>query len=148
MIPQSVISMRYFYIEPEVSGELGDGTVMDTTVHPPKVDKLNYQFGSWLGDDLIESFPCYIVSERLAEKMKEGDFSGFVLDEVMVTKSQDFDEVSTIKHLTKFYWLKVNGKPFKNDISISDDHRLLVSEKLFKLIRSFNLNYADVEIFE
>ncbi len=92
--------MRYFYIEPEVSGELGGGTSMDTTVHPPKVEKLNYEFSSWLGDDLIESFPCYIVSERLADKLKQSHFSGFVFDDVTVTKSSDFNDISTIKHLT------------------------------------------------
>ncbi len=72
-------NMRYFYIEPEVSGELGEGTLMDTTVHPPKVEKLNYEFSSWLGDDLIESFPCYIVSERLAERLKKVIFLDLIL---------------------------------------------------------------------
>lgn len=140
--------MRYFYIEPEFSGELGEGTLMDTTVHPPKVEKLNYEFSSWLGDDLIESFHCYIVSERLAERLKKSDFSGFDFDEVEVTKSSEFDEVSTIKHLTKFYWLKVEGKPFLSDIAISEDQRLLVSEDLLTLMKSFHLNYADIELFE
>lgn len=140
--------MRYFYIEPEVSGELGGGTSMDTTVHPPKVEKLNYEFSSWLGDDLIESFPCYIVSERLADKLKQSHFSGFVFDDVTVTKSSDFNDISTIKHLTRFYWLKVNGKPFEDDVSISEDSRLLVSEELLNVMFNFNFNYADIELCE
>ena len=55
----------YYFIEPEVAGGWGGNTIADTSVHPPKISKLHYQFDGWLGDDLLESFPCFIVSESL-----------------------------------------------------------------------------------
>jgi hypothetical protein len=36
----------YYYIESEVAGGLGGGTVLDASVHPPVVDSLEFQFGS------------------------------------------------------------------------------------------------------
>ena len=35
--------MKYVYVEPEVAGGLGQGTEMDTSVHPPVVRKLQYE---------------------------------------------------------------------------------------------------------
>lgn len=43
-------TVKYFYLEPEVSGGLGDDAIMDTGVHPPVVTRLHYEFDGWLGD--------------------------------------------------------------------------------------------------
>jgi hypothetical protein len=45
--------MQYI-LEPEVSGEIGERTVIDSSVHPPIVSYLHFVFMGWLGDDLIE----------------------------------------------------------------------------------------------
>jgi hypothetical protein len=34
---------KYFLIEPEVAGELGADTVMDSSVHPPRVSELHHE---------------------------------------------------------------------------------------------------------
>src|SRR3954454_10828086 len=60
----------YFALEPEVAGQLGDTTMLDTSVHPPVIQRLEYRFDGWLGDDLLESFPCFVVTERLANELK------------------------------------------------------------------------------
>lgn len=36
--------MKFFYIEPEVAGGFGERTRLDTTVHPPVVHELEYEF--------------------------------------------------------------------------------------------------------
>ena len=59
----------YKYIEPEVAGGLGNETIIDKNYHPPIVKKLHYEFNGWLGDDILESFPCFIVSERLKNEI-------------------------------------------------------------------------------
>lgn len=75
----------FWSLEPEVAGELGDESVLDTTVHPPRVFKLQYRFIGWLGDDLLETFPCYIVTESLASALLSARLTGFELDEVELT---------------------------------------------------------------
>jgi hypothetical protein len=55
--------MEYFQIAPEVAGGWGRNTVMDRSIHPPHVTKLHFEFDGWLGDVLLESFPCYIITK-------------------------------------------------------------------------------------
>lgn len=43
--------MKYSYLEPEVSGGLGDGTIMDTSVKAPKLQAIYGGDGRW--DDAI-----------------------------------------------------------------------------------------------
>lgn len=137
----------FFYIEPEVSGGLGVNTVADTTVHPPVVSKLNYLFDGWLGDDLLESFPCYVVSERLKSELVNTTLSGFEIDELEVTKSEQFDEQYPGKTLPKFYWLKITGKAGKDDFGLTSDHRLVVSEAALDVLQKGQLAQADLEEF-
>ncbi|HKB91644.1 MAG TPA: hypothetical protein VKC60_14085 [Opitutaceae bacterium] len=61
--------MKYYYIEPEVAGSLGENTVIHREVHPPRVSKLHYRFDGWLGDVLLESFPSFIVAEDVEKKL-------------------------------------------------------------------------------
>jgi hypothetical protein len=56
--------MDFYAIEPEVAGELGEGTVMDTSVHPPRVSAVEYVITDWLGDDIIESYPDLTGQDR------------------------------------------------------------------------------------
>ncbi|WP_459204012.1 hypothetical protein ACQVRV_07895 [Ralstonia pseudosolanacearum] len=63
--------MKYFFIEPEVAGKLGENTVLDPTVHPARVDKLHYKFSGWLGDAMLESFPCVIATQAASDALKQ-----------------------------------------------------------------------------
>lgn len=134
--------MNYFYVEPEVSGGLGSKTIMDTLVHPPRIDKLNYQFDSWLGDELIETFPCYLVTKRLGGLLTSSGVTGFSLDSVLITKSDEFNDDL---NLPDFAWLKVKGVPMKDDIGFSDDFRLVVSEEVLNIFSKVKIDNADIE---
>lgn len=76
--------MKYYYLEPEFSSGLGDNTIMDTAVHPPAVTRLHYEFDGWLGDSMVTSFPCYIVTEDVKEKILKSGFSGIAFGKVEV----------------------------------------------------------------
>ena len=135
----------YFYIEPEVAGGWGANTVVDTSCHPPHVSKLNYEFSGWIGDDLLESFPCYIVTERLQKDLIKTGLTGFFFDEVEISKSEEFMDVFGDKHLPNFAWLKIVGDAGKDDFGIADDYRLVISDAAYNLLRSHQLNNATVE---
>ena len=134
----------FYYIEPEVAGGLGPNSIIDTSVHPPMVKKLNYQFDGWLGDHLLESSPCFIVSQPLREALEENKLTGFQFDEVQTTTSEQFKESLIKKSLPKFFWLKVVGKSGKDDFGIAEDHRLVVSDKVIALLRRLGIQHADV----
>ena len=78
--------MNYFIMEPEVAGKLGPGTVMDRSNHPPEVYKLHYQFDDWLGDAVVESFPCFLIRKDAAAALLKINCTGFATDVAEITK--------------------------------------------------------------
>jgi len=121
--------MRYYLLEPEVAGGLGRNTVLDRTSHPPVVTRLHYEFDGWLGDELLESFPCFIVTQRLRVKIEELGFTGVRFSPVEVTLSTQFKTLYPDREVPQFAWLKVDGEPCKDDLGLATDHRLIVSER-------------------
>ncbi len=85
--------MPYYALEPEVASHLGDHAVVDRSVHPPAVERLHYEFDGWLGDDLLESFPCFMVTKGLRERLAESGLSGYLLDDAEVSASDLFEEI-------------------------------------------------------
>jgi hypothetical protein len=138
--------MKYFKIEPEVAGGFGENTIIDNTKHPPIISRLNYQFDGWSGDDILETFPCYIVTERLKNEIEKNKYSGCIFDDVEITKSQQFLDLFPYKKLPIFYWLKINGKPNYDDFWISEiDFFLIVSEKVVDILNKFSIENCDIE---
>ncbi|UFH51179.1 hypothetical protein [Pseudomonas sp. KNUC1026] len=92
----------FYYVEPEVAGGLGEGAAIDATAHPPVVTELEYRFDGWLGDEILESFPCFIVTRSLAQMISENGLSGFMLAPLKVTTSQTFSEIHPTLVLPEF----------------------------------------------
>jgi hypothetical protein len=139
--------VKFITIEPEVAGGWGSGTVADTSIHPPLVTRLHYEFQGWLGDDLLESFPCFIVTDRLACALGQAQLSGFTFDRVEVSTSQEFDVRYPSRRLPKFHWLRVTGRPGVDDLGIGSDHRLVASAEAIKVLARFNVQHADQKPF-
>jgi hypothetical protein len=125
---------RFFSLEPEVAGGWGDRTVADTSVHPPVVSQLHYEFQGWLGDELVESFPCYLVTEALGVAISQAGLSGFSLASVETTCSSEFAELQPSTKLPPFQWLKIMGAAGQSDFGLSSDHMLVVSERTLRVI--------------
>ena len=57
--------MKYYMIEPEVAGEIGENTIYDNydeiinQKKKPIISHLHYIFDGWLGDELLEVTPCF-----------------------------------------------------------------------------------------
>jgi len=139
--------MKYFYVEPEVAGGLGKNTVMNRDVHPPIVSELNYHFDGWLGDELLETFPCFIASEIVKQKLLEAQFTGVGFDQVEITLSDEFQELYPDRQLPKFVWLRVEGAAGQDDFGTAPDGRLIVSERALVLLRERGISHAVVMEF-
>jgi hypothetical protein len=130
--------MKYI-LEPEVAGGLGKETQLDSSTHPPQVHRLHYEFEfGHDSNDLVESFPCFIVSNELAQLFEIENLTGYSLDEVLISSNQCDSPAK------KYNWLKISNSP-ENDLFIAKDHRLAVSEKAYKVIFSKNMSRCDVE---
>ena len=136
----------YWRISPEVAGELAEGTEMDTSVHPPRVTRLHHRFEGWLGDDIIECFPCFLVTEGIAKRLESSGLSGFELDDVETSKSPEFDDMYPERQLPKFRWLKITAaEPDAADFRLARDHHLEVNEAALALLHDARIDHADVE---
>lgn len=139
----------YRIVEPEVAGGLGKNTAFTRTPGQPiVVHKLHYQFDGWLGDALVESTPCYIVTERLAAEIGRSQLTGASFDRVETSKSEQFEELYPGRELPKFLWLKVVGSPGRDDFGVTPDLRLVVSERALAVLEDVGIAHALVEPFE
>lgn len=133
------------FLEPEVAGGWGAGTEADTSVHPPVVSHLVYEFEGWLGDDLLETFPCFVVTERLAEALGGSELTGWKLGPVDVVRSAHFDAVNPGVVLPRFQRLHVSERSASGDFSLDGEHRLQVSDAALALLRKFSVVHCSVE---
>ena len=130
--------MKEKYIfEPEVPGRIGPRTQMDRSVHPPRIRALHFVFDGWLGDQLVESFPCYLVTSSLAESLAAAGVTGFALAEAEVETGEPFREVYPGRLLPPFKWLQVVGNA-DADVYITSDNRLAGSQKTLDVILATN----------
>jgi hypothetical protein len=138
----------YHVVEPEVAGGWGKNTdVIRIPGQPVVVNKLHYVFDGWLGDELLESTPCYIGTERLVDEIKRAKLRGVVFDEVEIAKSEQFDELYPNRELPKFMWLKMDGTPGEDDFGVTTDLQLVVSDEALAVLQRVGLSNAFVEPF-
>ena len=88
--PSEEDSSEVFLLEPEVAGGLGKNTVIDQGVRSAPRHEPSYEFDGWLGDELLETFPSFIVTQRLAKRIVDAGLTGLELGAVEVSVSQQF----------------------------------------------------------
>jgi hypothetical protein len=129
----------YWILEPEVAGGLGEGTIVDPHTQPPVVSRLH--------DELLTTFPCYIVTERVHQALARLEPSGCAFDSVQVTTEYPFDELYPGRRLPPFSWLKITGRAGMDDFGLSADHRLVVSLRVLRCLKEFELAHCEIEEF-
>jgi len=138
----------YHVLEPEVAGGLGPRTVMGASTHPPVVSKLHYQLDGWLGDELLESFPCFVVTENMRTLIETCEPTGCSFDVVELSVSEQFMELYGNRIIPNFWWLKINGKAGHDDFGISNQNELVVSERVVRIMREAQLDNCDIDEYQ
>ncbi|MBI3463320.1 MAG: hypothetical protein HY000_09710 [Planctomycetes bacterium] len=139
--------MRFYKLQPEVAGGWGPNTVFtrgpggDVVIH-----KFHYQFDGWLGDELLESTPCFIVTRRLADELQKSALSGYELKAVEVSTSDQFQDLYADCQLPEFLWLDVTGTAGVNDFG-TDELMLVVSENALTALKKAHLENCDIQEF-
>jgi hypothetical protein len=97
-----------------------------------------------LGDALLESFPCFIVTAAIAAALQKGKLNGFRLAPVDISKSETFQELYGDKDLPSFKWLQVDGVAGNQDFGLSKNHTLVVSETALETLRQFGIQNCEI----
>ncbi len=138
----------FYKLDPEVAGHLGDDTVMDTSTHPPIVHALHYEFDGWpVDDDLIEAFPCFIVTDQMKHLIEGAKGSGCSFGIVKVSTSEEFEEWEQLhspRTLPQFSWLMVRGIAQRDDVGTSAMGSLIVSERILQVMQQCRLDNCDI----
>jgi hypothetical protein len=140
--------MTYFILEPEAAGMFGPATTGDLRGTPPRVDKFNYEFDTWLGDPILEAICTFIVTDRLKEALIEAQASGVAFGDVEVTKSGIYLELYGDRPLPAFSWLQIAGRAGKDDFGLSPSGLLVVSERIMNFLKVFGLNHCEVSEYD
>jgi hypothetical protein len=137
---------NYFIVEPEVAGSLGDETIIDSSVHPPNVEYLEYCFSDWLGDGILQMFPCFIVRKELQEELLKRRFSGINFQDMTVSKSELFYDLHEDDlELPEFVRLIVTGKKDIDDFWLAEHGFLVVSSAVLEVLKKHGLSNAEVK---
>jgi hypothetical protein len=136
--------MNYYYVEPEVAGGLGGDTIMDRSKHPPVVSYLHYEFDGWLGDALLERFPCFIITQAGRSKLESAAVTGVKFEPVKVSTSEEWRDFYPSKELPSFAWMQVGGNPGRDDFGVGEKFRLVVSDRALRLLRELGIAHAKI----
>ena len=143
--------MGFHHVRPDPVGELGDNTVLDTSVHPPRVEHLHFEIDAWTGSDLIGRFPVLLVTDRLAESLTRSGFSSFELRSAEVTfapEAEEFRAAAGIGTFPTFHCLHVTGTPGRDDLGTTPQARLVVSDRALALLHDHNLTHCDTSPYD
>jgi hypothetical protein len=140
--------MDYYYVEPFVAGDFGKNTVLDNRVHPPIVHKLHYEIDVWIGDVLIRSFPCYLVTKEAERELLKMRVSGATFADVEVTASELFHRLQPETKLPTFVWMKIHGQPGHDDFGMASNHTLVVSERALDVFERLGNESAGIHSFD
>ncbi len=135
---------KHFVLEPEVAGQLGEHTVMDRSTHPPKIEKLHFIFDGWLGDDIVATFPSFLVSKNLYKLLKESELKGFEFGTCLISCSYTFNELLKDTKLPQFYWLKITGRDENADFRLNSKNYLTLSERALNLLKKTKIEHSEI----
>jgi hypothetical protein len=127
---------KYYELDLAAPGGPGGRSVSEDGNNPNIYYSLHVIFESWLGDELVHCYPCFLVTESLGEKLQESGLTGFELADVEVEKEKQFDLVYGDSELPAFRWLKITGECGVNDFFLNDQFWLVVSEDALDVIET------------
>lgn len=151
--------MILYFLEPEVSGGHGEQTIYGTDEKVAKegvsgkIKFLHYEFEGWLGDDLLESTPAFIISSYLENELRKSSIKDFKLEKCLITISDTFIEQYPNKEIpafTRFIPLgtvELEGTSFKNwsghHFCLTAKGELVVTQQAFNLLEKFSMSHCD-----
>ncbi|WP_106495643.1 hypothetical protein [Lentibacillus sp. Marseille-P4043] len=156
--------MKLYFLEPEVSGGHGNKTLYGTDEDVEKkgisgkVKFLHYEFEGWLGDDILESAPAFIITSDLADELKKSELKDYRIEKCLVTTSDEFKELYPNKKIPSFVrfiplgTVEIEGVQYKNwsghHFCLSPKGELVLTQNAIDLLKKFSIQNCDVLVLE
>jgi hypothetical protein len=132
---------------PLMSGFPGDGTVGDINTPGPQLDYLHFVLDLEPTSGIIAQENIFLAKEGLVKDLKQMKPTGVVFhhDNVKVTGDDNFRDVFKA-NFDEWWWLQILGEPGKDDFGYNQGW-LIVSTRVFEIMKQHNLAYCNVEDF-
>jgi hypothetical protein len=155
--------MSMFRLSPEVAGQIGEKSVILNRQEreagsdaPPKISLLEYVFDGWLGDDLIEAWPCFLLTRRVHDAILTSNLTGVEFKTPILSKSQLFLDLHPSKVLPDFDWIVPLGRVATNDsmtfcnwtshdFCLNQRNDLVVTDRALSVLRKFSLAHCKIQ---
>ena len=144
--------MNYYLLYPEVAGELGDGSeVVYEDGQIKEVIFLEYNFMGWLGDELLTTHPCFIVTESLQNDIILNGLTGVKFNNIAMTFSNEFRDMCGNRKVPKFVQMicndlyESNVENLQKDFYLNKYKDIIVSEKALSVLRQHKIDMCDIE---
>lgn len=152
MIKGDFKHMRFYKLEPEIAGEIGDNSIIQyKNGKISKVKYLEFRFTDWLGDELISTHPCYIITENLKKEILLNKLKGIQFQDILISFSDDFFELNDSIEIPNFVRIICeNIYEEKNDDIVQDFYvnkykELIISENALNVFRNHTLNNCVIQ---
>ncbi|KEO82792.1 hypothetical protein [Tumebacillus flagellatus] len=143
-----------YVLEPEVAGGFGEHTKIlehgDEVLQAKHILHLHYEFEGWLGDELLTTHPCYLVTERVADFIQSSGCTGVEFGKVQISMSETFLELKpgvtlpSFKRLLPLGSVVLDGDRYTNwsghDVSSNEKSELVVTDKVLKVLQPYISN--------
>ena len=151
--------MKMFILEPEVAGEMGDNSkIIYKNGMIDKVEFLHYEFEGWLGDEILTTTPCFIVSESISKDIIASDLIGYKFEDIQISKSEEYLEkiemhpelnLPNFKRLVPLRNMtidnnKITGYTEGNDFFMANGLDLVVSQNALEILKKHKMNYCEI----
>lgn len=114
--------MNYYLLNPEVAGELGNGSELVYESGKIKdVIFLEYNFMGWQGDELLSTHPCFIVTESLKNDIILNGLTGVIFKNIAMTFSDEFYDICGDIQVPKFVQIICNDSYEDNVENLQND---------------------------
>lgn len=135
--------MKYFLLKPDVPGYLVNPK--GTLANYSNISSVHYVLECFPTDDIFKCRRIYIVKEDLAYALARSEMTGFELKSCVVSKGDQFEISSPgYKELPELLWLYIDGVAGSDDFGISDNLKLIISERALELLKGFVIENADI----
>jgi hypothetical protein len=126
----------FFIVKPEDAG------------HPDREGSGGFVFDTWLGDDLVSAHPDLLVTSPLKKDLESLDeATGFGLSPARTSCSPFFRRHKPTLTLPPFWAINVQGEPGKDDIGLTRDGSLVVSQRVMDVLVRYRVGRAVFWLF-
>lgn len=134
-----------FILNVDVPGEMGTNTFTDHRFSPFKVYHLHFIFDSY-PDDIFTSFPVYVVSENLLNKILDLGFSG-IDNPRLITYSEREDYFSEEHTSQNYFMIDVSTDKDKDFFIDIDINKLVVTDRALTLLKQYRIKFAEIDVY-